>query len=716
MKKILLFTLSLCLGVTLLAQKVARDRVVFEIFTGVNCPYCPAAANGATDMAANGHSVAIAEYHTSAFSIPQFYTSETIARAAYYGVTSYPTTKVDGIINHAGGGSSGTLYNAYLGYYNQRIGVESDFTINLTFEQISGDNYKAIAVVENVGGYTGNATLQIVLTESHIPYSWYGIPNLHWVARDMMPDQNGTTLDFSGGNAITIEEEYSIENMPRENCEVIAFIQNNSSKEILQGAWVTMMVPDYTTDAAIADAKNIPTGICSGVLAPEVEIQNMGADALVSVKIKTKINGTEVNSFDWTGDIIFPEKAIVQIPEFPFNASAPYTIEFEVAEPNGGIDENPDDNTLTVDAAEAENIGDQLQLILKTDDHPEDLSVDIINSATGVVEETLTFPTANTLTNTTIDLQTPGCHQLVLRDEAGNGINSFWTLMASGTVIANGTAADNFWFTKTVEFNVEMAGLFAMFTADITDGCDAGLVVNFSDMSTGGATSWDWSFPGGDPATSTDQNPSVSYDAIGDYDVTLEVGDGSTTNEMTIENYINIYPLPDVTFAEFTYPGGYDAFCYEVTPAIEYVLEEGSPAGGIYSGTGVVDGIFYPDVAGVGTHTITYTYTDGNNCENSADRDAVVDVCESVEVAEENTLKLFPNPASNELTLQISETGTYSIKMVNTVGKVVMSQSNLTVNGQYNETIDISAYADGVYFIMINDGTENIVSKLIIRK
>ena len=39
-------------------------------------------------------------------------------------------------------------------------------------------------------------------------------------------------------------------------------------------------------------------------------------------------------------------------------------------------------------------------------------------------------------------------------------------------------------------------------------------------------------------------------------------------------------------------------------------LAGGNPTGGVYSGTGVTDGIFYPAVAGVGAHTITYTYED----------------------------------------------------------------------------------------------------------
>jgi hypothetical protein len=48
-----------------------------------------------------------------------------------------------------------------------------------------------------------------------------------------------------------------------------------------------------------------------------------------------------------------------------------------------------------------------------------------------------------------------------------------------------------------------------------------------------------------------------------------------------------------------------------------FTLNGGSPAGGVYSGVGVSNGIFNPAVAGVGTHVITYTYTNGF-CTNAA--------------------------------------------------------------------------------------------------
>ncbi len=51
-----------------------------------------------------------------------------------------------------------------------------------------------------------------------------------------------------------------------------------------------------------------------------------------------------------------------------------------------------------------------------------------------------------------------------------------------------------------------------------------GTPINFHDLSTNAPTSWEWTFEGGTPATSTEQNPtSVTYDQPGNYDVKLKV-------------------------------------------------------------------------------------------------------------------------------------------------------------------------------------------------
>lgn len=57
----------------------------------------------------------------------------------------------------------------------------------------------------------------------------------------------------------------------------------------------------------------------------------------------------------------------------------------------------------------------------------------------------------------------------------------------------------------------------------------------------------------------------------------------------------------------------------------QYVLIGGSPVGGVYSGTGVVGGTdFDPATAGLGTETLTYTYTNAASCVSSVTDDILV--------------------------------------------------------------------------------------------
>lgn len=84
------------------------------------------------------------------------------------------------------------------------------------------------------------------------------------------------------------------------------------------------------------------------------------------------------------------------------------------------------------------------------------------------------------------------------------------------------------------------SGVQANFSANVTS-IQPGQSVNFTDLSTGGPTSWQWSFPGGNPSSSTQQNPSgITYNTIGSYDVSLTVNGPGGPNTLTKPNYINV--------------------------------------------------------------------------------------------------------------------------------------------------------------------------------
>ncbi|MFH2144289.1 MAG: S8 family serine peptidase [Bacteroidota bacterium] len=67
-----------------------------------------------------------------------------------------------------------------------------------------------------------------------------------------------------------------------------------------------------------------------------------------------------------------------------------------------------------------------------------------------------------------------------------------------------------------------------------------GHAIDFTDLSIGSITSWSWTFDGGNPGTSTDQNPTgIQYDTTGIFSVTLYVSDG-TNNDTEIKTYFII--------------------------------------------------------------------------------------------------------------------------------------------------------------------------------
>ncbi len=106
-------------------------------------------------------------------------------------------------------------------------------------------------------------------------------------------------------------------------------------------------------------------------------------------------------------------------------------------------------------------------------------------------------------------------------------------------------------------------------------------------------------------------NPAIA--GLGTHTITYTYSDGNgCTNFSTTTVLVN--PIPVVNI------GTFGPFCSNNAP----VLLSGTPAGGSFSGTGVVGNMFNPSIAGAGTWTVTYTYADGNACINSASTQILV--------------------------------------------------------------------------------------------
>jgi hypothetical protein len=216
-----------------------REMVLLEIGTGTWCTYCPGASLGANDLIDSGKTVAVIEYHYG----DTFTNTFSEDRIDYYNIFGFPTSIFDGTNQFSGGSHTESLYQYYLPIYESRKSIYTAYTIQV-FGEHSENEYNLSIFANKVAPTPpyNNVVLQVVLTESDIDFNWQGQTQVDFTERMMIPDQEGTILDFSTNNTQIINLNFTMDtSWVPENCELVAFIQNNDGKEIYQGTKVKLL-------------------------------------------------------------------------------------------------------------------------------------------------------------------------------------------------------------------------------------------------------------------------------------------------------------------------------------------------------------------------------------------------------------------------------------------------------------------------------------------
>ncbi|HHB78684.1 MAG TPA: hypothetical protein ENK85_05580, partial [Saprospiraceae bacterium] len=163
------------------------------------------------------------------------------------------------------------------------------------------------------------------------------------------------------------------------------------------------------------------------------------------------------------------------------------------------------------------------------------------------------------------------------------------------------------------------------------------------------------------------------------------------TNSSTTDIVVN--PLPVVN------AGTYGPVCIDGAS----ITLAGTPAGGTFSGPGVSGTSFDPASAGAGTHTITYNYTDGNGCANSATTSIVVNALPIVNATSNG-------PVCNGADLQLTDSSP------NAVAWTWEGPNGFSDTTQNPMIPGVSMLANGQYFVTVidnngcsNDGGVNVV-------
>jgi PKD repeat protein len=439
-------------------------------------------------LIANGYNVAAIGYHGS----DQFNNIYANARRSYYGVTGNPTAFFDGGNAQVGGIPSGSMYSYYTGPTAAAAAIPCNFELEI-YGTANGSNYDIMAVIRMVEPYTGsNLVFHLAVTESDIPYTWYNQTEVNHVCRLMVPDANGTALDFSSTDEIVLNLSYTLDpTWVASHCDLVPFVQNNTSKAVLQGIEVPLMF----------------------------------------------------------------------LPPPP-------------------------------------------------------------------------------------------------------------------------------------------PPLAAGFSSDLTSVCETNQV-QFYDESTGNPSAWEWTFEGGDPATSNEQDPLVTYNTPGVYDVTLTVTKGSEDSTMVSEEYMTVYAYPDQP---------------TVTQEGDDLVSSSEEGNQWY-----YEGDIIPDATAQ-----VYTPTQGGNYSVMVTINGCGSMSEEFyfswvgidEQFSQKELTVFPSPSTGSFTVNLNTGNAQSIdlKVLNATNAVVYEEEGIHINGKYQRTLELNNLPNGMYFLVI-EGLEDVyVQKIIIQK
>lgn len=282
------------------------------------------------------------------------------------------------------------------------------------------------------------------------------------------------------------------------------------------------------------------------------------------------------------------------------------------------------------------------------------------------------------------------------------------TLQSNGTISGTPSAVGPYSFSVTVSDANGCQGTQA-YTMDVICNPNGASLNNLPTLCSNSAPiTLNQGMPSGGAYSGTGVTGNQFNPSSGTQVITYTVNDSYGCLQ-TATGTIVVNTAPQVSLAPFS------NLCFNAPPI---VLSGGLPSGGVYSGTSVSGGIFTPNA--VGDFQITYTYTDGNNCSNSAMQTIRIEVCTGIEPNEKQSVQIYPNPSTGTLFLEFGEhMNTLSHLLVrNTSGQVVYSMNIHESNFDNNNalSLDITGLSNGVYFLELQSANHSEVFKFLMQR
>ena len=254
---------------------------------------------------------------------------------------------------------------------------------------------------------------------------------------------------------------------------------------------------------------------------------------------------------------------------------------------------------------------------------------------------------------------------------------------------------------------VEGSAPVAGFTADATE-ITAGTAVNFTNTSTGYQATRTWTFEGGNPATSNEENPRVMYSTPGTYQVSLTVSNPCGDDTKTETAYITVTeaqvgeaPVADFSFSTTQLEEGFSVQFNDLSSNIpttwSWTFANGTPESSTEQNPVVT-------FAAEGEYLVTLV------AENEYGRDSVARTINVVGINDYNVddmVSIYPNPTSSILNIEAENL--VSISIFDMSGKIVyFADENCSAT-----SIDLSGFANAEYMVKVETKDGSSLKRII---
>ncbi|MDR2010317.1 MAG: C25 family cysteine peptidase [Bacteroidales bacterium] len=270
---------------------------------------------------------------------------------------------------------------------------------------VSEANFAPSVVIMNLG--------QEVLTSALVGYSLNGGEPVEITWTGSLETMQTAIVNFP---EITLEAgNYTFRAfVDAPNEETDGFTQNNEKE-------TSVLV--YSGSVSVTSVISPEDDICSQTgFIPEITVRNLDSYPLTSLVCSYQC-GNVSDEFTWTGNIGAGQSYNIQFNENEF-PSGINTIVFSISEPNGGLNKNNDEITISKDYYLVRT-GQTVRLLLKTDNYPEETSWKLIDNETSHVLFSYDSYTATRTEHTHDWCLGPGCYTFTVYDSAGDGMSYY---------------------------------------------------------------------------------------------------------------------------------------------------------------------------------------------------------------------------------------------------------------------------------------------------